>query len=66
MQELFRDDLYFELQPVLDDNTQQSYLQKSINKMLVKLGEVYGIKCIVTTDSHYLKKEHKLLHYIFS
>ena len=65
IQELFGDDLYFELQPVLDDNTQQSYLQKSINKMLVKLGEVYNIKCIVTTDSHYLKKEHKLLHYNF-
>ena len=65
MQELFEEDLYFELQPVLNDNTQQSYQQKIINKMLVKLGEVYNIKCIVTTDSHYLKKEHKLLHYNF-
>ena len=34
-------------------------------RLLIAVGEVYNIKCIVTTDSHYLKKEHKLLHYNF-
>ena len=59
MIEIFGEGYYLELQP---SNNEE---QINVNKMLLKLGEVYGLKCIVTTDSHYLNREHALVHEIY-
>ena len=55
----FGEDLYFELQPSRNEE------QLIANEMLEKLGEVYNIKRIVTTDAHYLNKEQALAHKIY-
>ena len=56
---IFGDDFYLELQPGRY-NEQIEY-----NKWLLKEGEKFNIKCIVSTDSHYLKKEDREIHEIF-
>ena len=57
MVELFgRENFYFEMQP--SDNQEQIY----VNKELVKLAEKFDIGCIITTDTHYLKKEDRKIH----
>lgn len=56
---IFRDDFYLELQPGRYDE------QIEYNKWLLKEGEKFNIKCIVSTDSHYLKKEDREIHEIF-
>lgn len=56
---LFRDDFYLELQP--SENEKQLY----VNDRLRDLGKAFNIKCICTTDSHYLTKEEKQTHKIF-
>lgn len=47
---------YFELQP--SKNEEQIY----VNRSLMNLGEEFDIKCIITTDTHYLKKEDRKIH----
>lgn len=59
LKNLFEDDIYFELQP--SNNEEQIF----VNKMLLKLGEAYGVKTIVTTDSHYYTKEDFYNHKIY-
>lgn len=60
MQEIFgKEDFYFEMQP--SKNKEQIY----VNNKLVELGEELGIKYIITTDSHYLKKEDRPIHKAF-
>lgn len=56
---LFDEDFYLEIQP--------SYMTDQIeyNKFIIKLAEINKIKVIYTTDTHYLTKEHKLLHKSF-
>ena len=56
---IFGDDFYLELQPGRYDE------QIEYNKWLLKEGEKFNIKCIVSTDSHYLKKEDREIHEIF-
>lgn len=56
---IFKDDFYLELQPGRYDE------QIEYNKWLLKEGEKFNIKCIVSTDSHYLKKEDREIHEIF-
>lgn len=51
-----KDDFYFELQP------SHQMEQLIVNKWLVKLSKAYGIKIIITTDTHYLTKEQKEIH----
>ena len=53
---LFNEDIYFELQPSRNED------QLIANEMLLKVGKAYGIKCIVSTDAHYLNKEKALAH----
>ena len=60
MQKIFGgDDFYFEMQP--SKNKDQIY----VNNELVKLSDELGIKYIITTDSHYLKKEDRPIHKAF-
>lgn len=47
---------YFELQP--SENREQTY----VNRQLIKLSKELDIPYIITTDSHYLKKEDKPIH----
>ena len=60
MQQIFgKDDFYFEMQP--SRNKDQIY----VNNELIKLGEELGIKYIITTDAHYLKKSDRPIHKAF-
>lgn len=56
MQKIFNDDFYIELQPSSQED------QIKFNKFAYKLAEYFNIKTIVTTDSHYLKKDDKIFH----
>lgn len=58
MQSLFGDDFYIEIQPPGPTGEEQILY----NKLAVKVAEAYNIKYIVSTDAHYLKKKHKMLH----
>lgn len=50
------DNVFFELQPSKQDE------QLIVNKWLPKIAEEYNIKCIVTTDAHYLTLEQQEFH----
>lgn len=50
---------YFELQP------SESHEQTYVNRQLIKLSEELSIPYIITTDSHYLKKEDANIHEAF-
>ena len=52
-------DFYFELQP--SHNKDQIY----VNQKLIELSKKFNIKYIITTDSHYLKKEDRKIHKAF-
>ena len=57
MNNLFgQNNFYFELQP--SENKEQTY----VNRQLIKLSNEMGIPYIITTDSHYLRKEDKPIH----
>ncbi len=47
---------FFELQPAANKD------QKYVNRQLIKLARDLDIKFIITTDTHYLKKEDKAVH----
>ena len=53
-----KDDFYLELQPGDEE-------QKIINSYLVKISKAFGIKTIITTDSHYVEKDDKAVHEIY-
>ena len=57
--ELFGDDFYLELQPARYQE------QIEYNKWLIWLSKETNTKCIITTDSHYLKKEDREVHASF-
>lgn len=51
---IFEDDFYIEIQPYkIDEEGTQEY----INEQLMELAEELDIKCILTSDAHYTKKE---------
>ena len=57
MQEIFgKDDFYFELQPSHNKD------QKTVNRRLVDFSDWFDVPFIITTDSHYLKKEDRIIH----
>lgn len=52
--EIFGDNFYIEIQPIkIDDKG----TQERVNEGLMDLADELGIKCILTTDSHFTKKE---------
>lgn len=57
--EIFGEDFYLELQPARYQE------QIDYNKWLIWLGKETETKCIITTDSHYLKKEDREVHSSF-
>ena len=57
MKELFgKDNFYLELQP------SKSHEQIYVNRQLIGLSNLLDIPYIITTDSHYLKKEDRKVH----
>jgi DNA polymerase III subunit alpha len=53
-QKLFGDDLYIEIMPFkIDENGTQEY----VNRVLYDFGTKLNIKCIITTDSHFVYKD---------
>lgn len=54
-----KDNFYLELQP--SATTEQTY----VNRKLIEMSERLGIPYIITTDSHYLKKEDAPIHEAF-
>jgi len=57
MNEIFgQDNFYFELQP--SHNSEQIY----VNRKLIEFSVGWNIPYIITTDSHYLKKEDREIH----
>ena len=57
MKELFgKDNFYLELQP------SESHEQTYVNRQLIGLSNLLDIPYIITTDSHYLKKEDANIH----
>ena len=60
MNELFGQGyFYLELQP--SENHEQTY----VNRKLIQLSNELGIPYIITTDTHYLKKEDRYIHKAF-
>ena len=57
MDDLFgHGNFYFELQPSKNKD------QITVNKALLDYAAFYDIPCIITTDSHYLRKEDRIVH----
>ena len=56
---IFGDDFYFEVQPA------KSKEQIIVNRRMKALSDYFGIKIVVTTDTHYLKKEDREIHKAF-
>ena len=54
LQKYFEDDLYVEIMPY---KLSEEGLQEKINDAMMDLADRYGIKCILTSDSHYGDKE---------
>ena len=50
------DNFYLELQPAANRD------QKYVNRMLLDIAKTYHFPYIITTDTHYLKKEDKAIH----
>jgi DNA polymerase-3 subunit alpha len=51
---IFGDNFYFEIQPIKID---KDGTQEKVNKALMQIGDECGVKCILTTDSHFTAKE---------
>ena len=56
---IFGDDYYFEIQPA------QSKEQMIVNRRMKALSDYFGVKIVVTTDAHYLKKTDREVHKAF-
>lgn len=56
MFEIFGYDLFIELQPSFSEE------QIAYNKTALEIANHYGLKAIVTTDSHYARKEKRFIH----
>ena len=54
--EIFGDDFYFEIAPG------QSKDQVSVNKRMSAVAAAFGVKMIIGTDAHFLKKEDRYVH----
>lgn len=54
--DLFGEDFYLEVQPA------RSKDQLTVNRKMKSIADYFGIKIIVTTDAHYLKKEDAAIH----
>ncbi len=68
-QDIFGDDFALELQPHNLQRRPSPYSgainQQKINMALKRISLDLGIRCIVTTDAHYQKKEHHSAHDVY-
>ena len=55
-QQLFGDDFYIECAPAACRE------QVLVNKKLINIADVFGIKMVIGSDAHYLKKEDRYVH----
>lgn len=66
---IFGDDFCLELQPHNLQRRPSAYSgpinQQKINIALKNISEEIGIRCIVATDAHYVKKEHHRAHDVY-
>lgn len=64
-----RDNFYLELQPSVvkygKEGNEIFNEQKYCNQKILKISELYGIKYVITTDTHYLNKEDRGVHEAF-
>lgn len=63
-----KENFYLEMQPTFGKSTENildTEDQVIVNMNIPKLAKAYGINYVVTTDSHYLKKEHRGVHEAF-
>lgn len=51
---IYGDDFYIEIQPYKIDDEKT---QETVNVRLIELAEEHGVKCVLTSDSHYGAKE---------
>ena len=51
---IFEDNFYIEIQPIKVD---EEGTQERVNEELMNLAEMLDIKCVLTTDSHFTRKE---------
>lgn len=51
-----KEDFYLEMQPSYNKD------QIKVNRKLLEFARYHGLKYIITTDSHYLKKEDRIVH----
>lgn len=54
-----KDNFFIELQPAISES------QVYCNKKLVGIAKYYGLKCIITTDTHFLRPEDRIVHKSF-
>lgn len=52
-----KDDFYIEIQPSKESQEQIEY-----NKMAIKIAKAYGLKFLVSTDSHYIQPKDRSVH----
>lgn len=65
-----KENFFLEIQPTFHtseerDENGKRFPQVVVNQAIPMLSERYGLNYIVTTDSHYLKKEHRNIHEAF-
>jgi DNA polymerase-3 subunit alpha len=56
---LFGEDFYIELPPGASKE------QIIVNTKLFQIAKIYNVKCEISCDSHYLRKEDRYLHEAF-
>lgn len=60
-----KENFFIELQPCIAEPCEdilEQHSQITFNQNAIRIAKAYGLKYIFTTDSHYLKKEHRPVH----
>lgn len=61
---LFGRDFYLEMQPQMLSGTMPEHDQFTVSRKIAELSEQFQIPYIVTTDTHYLDVEDRLMHHV--
>lgn len=60
-----KENFFIELQPTLEKpqgDILETHPQITFNQNAIKIAKAYGVGYTIATDSHYLKKEHRMVH----
>jgi DNA polymerase-3 subunit alpha len=63
-----KENFFIELQPTLEvphDDVLETHPQITFNRNAIKIAKAYDLDYTLATDSHYLKKEHRMVHEAF-